>query len=140
MKAKRADHMQLRALSVALRSSRGTPRAMRLKFAAVLDRYLRDDYPRPNGRPDKSERNAWLAVDYLIRCAAPGATKTAESVALSEECAKADIAITDTAIRKLPAKHPRAKGVAAQLIESAQGRYAEAIREATWHWQRAELD
>ncbi len=149
---KRADLMQLRALSIALRTSRATPRKMRSVFADALDRYLADAYPQPNGRPTTKERNAWLAVDYLIRCAQAEASQKKflfKTIAgnLAAECAKYRIKITAITIAKLPTQHPHAQHVAEQLIESAKmfrrfprDAYAEAIREASWHWQRAELD
>jgi hypothetical protein len=139
---KRIDALQLRALSQALRSADGIASSMQAKFADALDRYLADDYaPRPNARPRKDERNAWLAVDYLIRCERPKATKMAESKDLSNECAKAGIKIDAGTIRKLPTKHPRAKKIAMELLERAEifrDPHAAAIFEACGHWLRAE--
>jgi hypothetical protein len=143
---KRSDEIQLRALSIALRSPRATPRRMRAVFADALDRYLANAYPpRASSRPRKDERNEYLGADYLIRCAKPKtkpSNKKSVSDALAEEAAKFGISISGMAIRKLPTKHPRAKLLATQFIANANGRdpYADAIREASWHWRRAETE
>jgi hypothetical protein len=133
---KGADRMQLRALSFALRAPRATPRRMRLVFADALDRYLEDAYPRrASSRPRKDERNAWLAVDYLIRCTKTRSKNDAAG-ALSDACESFGFRIADTAIRKLPAQHRDAARVARQLIDDAG--YSKALSWAEWNWQQCE--
>jgi hypothetical protein len=140
---KRADMMQLRVLKRMIQNDTlPKDRTARARYVLALARIIANKYPaRLNSRPRKDERNAWLAVDYLIRCARPKATKMAESKDLAGECARYRIKITDAAIRKLPKKHPRAKHIAAEMIERAQifrDPIAAATREAGGHWQRAQ--
>jgi hypothetical protein len=137
------DELQLRVLSHVLRDPNAdiTPR-LRRTFADALDRHMADDYPaRAKNRPRKDERNLWLAVDYLIRCKPKGSKKTAEAKALSEECSRHGIALSDDAIRKLPATHKRAARLALQLIKQASGfrdPHAAALDVACGQWMRAE--
>src|ERR1700735_4094612 len=109
---KRGDLLQLQVLKRAIQS--GTPisgnRRVRARFVLALRRIIEDKYPaRPNSRPRKDARNISLAVDFLIRCKRPRATKMAESRELSLECENYGIKISAAAIRKLPMRHPRAK-------------------------------
>jgi hypothetical protein len=141
---KRADLTQLRTLKRVIQSGQplSEDRKLRARWVLALGRIMENKYPaRLKSRPRKDERNAWLAADYLIRCARPGAKKAAESKELSLECEKRGIKIAATAIRKLPAEHPGAERAARSLIAAASNfrdPHAAALREACGHWLRAE--
>ncbi len=142
-KTKQADVLQLRVLKRTIQSGTPIAKTMRASYVLVLARVIADQYPaRAKSRPRKDERNLWIAVDYLLRCKAKRATKTAESTELSDICSDHEIAISPEAIRKLPAQYTRAKRLAARLLKESAGRrdpLETAINQAFGHWLRAEV-
>jgi hypothetical protein len=119
---KRTDELQLRVLSVALRSPDDIAADRRIVFADALDRYLTGYPRRAKHRPRQDERNFWLAVGYCIRCIELKGKKIKKQISgtLSDEYAELlSIKLDATAIRKLPAQHPDAMREAKRLIKEA---------------------
>jgi hypothetical protein len=96
------DVLLLRTLVEKLKIEAEGGDKMSARFAEVLGRFLKDDYPpKPPQRPYLSQRNLWIAVDYRIRVDYQKEKSEAAALDISTKCRSIRIDITPGRVKTI---------------------------------------